>query len=105
MLAYIGLAALDQVLVQMAQARELAGILGGWRRLQFSAGTEIAAAKQVGRGDNSGPHGTVFVGALRPSQTVVNPQIEAHSLLMLPLRIGDQLPNRVEQLPRPERLA
>jgi hypothetical protein len=72
------LAPLHQVLVQMAEAGELARVLGVRRGLQLAPPAEIATAKKVGDADYGGAHGTVFVRALCPGQIVVNPQMEAH---------------------------
>ena len=89
----------------MAEAGELPGITGGVRGLEFAAGTEVAAAEKVGGGDYGGPHGSVLVGALRPGQIVVNPQVEAHQGLFYRWLGGKQPGDGFEELVRPEWLA
>lgn len=57
------------------------GILKGSRTLAGLA--EIAVAELVGRGDYRGAHRAIFVGSLRPGESVfvVNPQAESHEPL------------------------
>ena len=71
-------AAALEVLVEVSEAGKLTRVLGTAGRLQFASGTEIAAAEEVRSRDHGSPHRSIFVGALRPGQIVVNPQVETH---------------------------
>src|ERR1035438_3893192 len=60
------LARVLQVLIQMAEAGELAGEAGSARGARGAARAEIAAAEEIAPGDHGGAHRAVLVGALRP---------------------------------------
>jgi len=73
-----------QMRVEMAERGELAGIDGGAGGAGLAARVEIAAAKQVGRGNHGSAHGAVLVGALRPRDFAIEPKIEAHRPYVIP---------------------
>ena len=63
------------------------GVLAGpGRRTRDAARGEIAPAEQVGGGDHGGPHGAVFVSALRPGEVAFQPEIETHWLYLTTAR-------------------
>src|SRR5581483_10194874 len=64
--------------VHMPERGEVAGQVGIGRRRKPALRVEVAAPKQIARGNHGGAHGPVFVRSLRPSQILVKPQIEAH---------------------------
>src|SRR5215471_1418917 len=70
------------MLVEVAEAGELSGKLGGARRGGLAAWAEVAAAEEVGGGDHGGAHGPVFVGALRPGEVAIDPEVEANKWMV-----------------------
>ena len=40
----------------------------------------VAAPEEVGGGDDRSAHGTVFIGALRPCQGIIEPEVETHEI-------------------------
>src|SRR5215467_3011847 len=69
------LAELAEVGVEVAQRGELAGEPGLDGGLEFAAGVEIAPAELIGESDDRGAHRTILVGALRPRQFFICPEI------------------------------
>jgi len=70
------------MLVKVSEAGELSGELGRARRGGLAAGAEVAAAEEVGGGDYGGAHGPVLVGALRPGEVAIDPEVEAHEWMV-----------------------
>ena len=73
-----------KLLVEMAERCELAGVLRIARGLQFAPRIEIAPAEQIGRRNHRRAHGAVLVGALRPGEPTVQPELEAHETIVRP---------------------
>jgi hypothetical protein len=64
----------------MTDGSELAGEFGAARSLHFAPRRKIPPAEQVGGRYDRRPHGTVFIGALRPGEIAIQPKIEAQNL-------------------------
>jgi hypothetical protein len=64
--------------VQLPERGVLPQIARRCGRPRFAAGIEIAPRKKIAYRYYGGPHGTVFVGPLRPGYIVRHPQVKAH---------------------------
>src|SRR6185437_1905404 len=67
-----------QALIHMAETREMAFVACGFGRSTLAAIIEVRAREHVGAGNYRSAHRPVFVGALRPRNFAIQPQVEAH---------------------------
>ncbi len=73
-------------MVQVADGGELAEVAGSADGGRFAARAEIAAVEEIGGGDYRGAEGAILVGALRPGEVAVQPEVKAHLFSIRPAR-------------------